>query len=205
MKTFEDYAAECPLVAILRGVKPGEIEAVCDALYEGGIRLLEITLNTPDAFACIDLAVGHSGGRQMIGAGTVLAPQEVDQVAAHGGKFIISPNTDPSVIARTKELGLLSMPGFLTPSEAFSAIAAGADILKCFPCGRFGVGYIKDLKAVVPKPIYAVGGVDANNLASFFPVCAGAGIGSAIFKPGKTPEQIQADARTMVDIWKNSR
>ena len=205
MKSFDEYAAECPLVAILRGVETTEIEAVCDALYEGGIRLLEITLNTPNALACIDLAVKHAGGRQLVGAGTVLTPEEVNQVAAHGGKFIISPNTDRSVIVRTKELGLLSMPGFLTPSEAFIAIAAGADILKCFPCGRFGVGYVKDLKAVVPKPIYAVGGVDAGNLASFFPVCAGAGIGSAIFKPGKTPGQIRTDARTLVDIWKNSR
>jgi len=127
MKSFDEYAAECPLVAILRGVETTEIEAVCDALYEGGIRLLEITLNTPNALACIDLAVKHAGGRQLVGAGTVLTPEEVNQVAAHGGKFIISPNTDRSVIVRTKELGLLSMPGFLTPSEAFIAIAAGAE------------------------------------------------------------------------------
>ena len=204
MKSFDDYAAECPLVAILRGIRPEETEAVCNALYEGGIRLLEITLNTPNALDCIDIAVKHAEGRQMVGAGTVLTAEEVTAVAAHGGKFIISPNSDPAVIRRTKELGLLSMPGFFTPTEAFSAIAAGADILKCFPCGRFGAGYIKDLKAVIPKPIYAVGGIDLNNLASFFPICAGAGIGSSIFKPGKKIEQIRDDARAMVELWRKT-
>lgn len=204
MKSYEDYAAECPLVAILRGITPAEIEPVCDALYEGGIRLLEITLNTANALESIDRAVKYTAGRQLVGAGTVLKPEEVDQVAAHAGKFIISPNTDTAVIRRTKERGLVSIPGFFTPSEAFTAIAAGADYLKCFPGGRFGAGYIKDLKAVVPKPIYVVGAVDRNNLATFFPLCAGAGIGSAFYKPGKTPEQIRNDAREMVGIWKKA-
>ena len=204
MKTFEEFAAECPLVAILRGIKPEETEAVCDALYDGGVQLLEITLNTPNAFDCIDRAVKHVGERQMVGAGTVLTPEEVTQVAAHQGKFIISPNTDVSVIRRTKELGLVSVPGFLTATEAFTAMAAGADYLKCFPAGRFGPGYVKDLKAVVPKPIMAVGAVGKDNLASFVPVCAGAGIGSGMFKPGKTPDQIRRDAAELVSIWKQA-
>ena len=204
MKSFEDFAAECPLVAILRGIKPEETEAVCDALYDGGVRLLEITLNTANALDCIDRALKHTAGRMLIGAGTVLTPEEVTLVAQHGGKFIISPNTDPAVIRRTKELGLVSMPGFFTATEAFTAIQAGADYLKCFPCGRFGPGYIKDLKAVVSKPVFAVGGVDKNNLASFFPLCAGAGIGSALFKPGKTPDQIRKDAKETVEVWKQA-
>ena len=204
MKTFEEFAAECPLVAILRGIKPEETEAVCDALYDGGVRLLEITLNTPNAFDCIDRAVKHAGSRQLIGAGTVLTPEEVGQVAEHQGKFIISPNTDASVIRRTKELGLVSIPGFLTATEAFIAMAAGADYLKCFPAGRFGPAYIKDLKAVVPKPILAVGAVGKDNLASFVPVCAGAGIGSGMFKPGKTPDQIRKDVAELVSIWKQA-
>lgn len=204
MKSFESYAAECPLVAILRGIKPEETEAVCDALYDGGVRLLEITMNTANALDCIDRAVKCTAGRQLVGAGTVLSPDEVSLVAQHGGKFIISPNTDPAVIRRTKELGLVSMPGFLTPTEAFIAIQAGADILKCFPAGRFGASYVKDLKAVVPKPIYAVGAVDRNNLASFFPLCAGAGIGGAFFKPGKKPDQIRNDAQELVEIWKQA-
>ena len=130
MKSFEDYAAECALVAILRGIKPEDTENICDVLYDGGVRLLEITLNTANAFDCIDRALKHTAGRMLIGAGTVLTPDEVTQVAQHGGKFIISPNTDPSVIRRTKELGLVSMPGFFTPTEAFIAIQAGADYLK---------------------------------------------------------------------------
>ena len=204
MKSFEDYAAECALVAILRGIKPEDTETICDALYDGGVRLLEITLNTANAFDCIDRALKHTAGRMMIGAGTVLTPDEVTQVAQHGGKFIISPNTDPSVIRRTKELGLVSIPGFFTATEAFVAIQAGADYLKCFPCGRLGPGYIKDLKAVVPKPIFAVGAVGRQNLASFVPVCSGAGIGGAIFKPGKAPEQIRSDAHDLAEIWKTA-
>ncbi|MBO4648808.1 MAG: 2-dehydro-3-deoxy-6-phosphogalactonate aldolase [Lentisphaeria bacterium] len=204
MRSYEEFAAECPLVAILRGIRTGEVEKVCDALYDGGIRLLEITLNTSGALESISRAVRYVGDRQLVGAGTVLTPDEVDAVAQHGGKFIISPNTDPAVIRRTKELGLISIPGFFTPTEAFTAIAAGADYLKCFPAGRFGAGYVKDLKAVVPKPIYAVGAVGRDNLASFFPICAGAGIGSAIFKPGKTPDQIRADAAAMVEIWRST-
>ena len=204
MKSFEDYAAECALVAILRGIKPEDTENICDALYDGGVRLLEITLNTANAFDCIDRALKHTAGRMMIGAGTVLTPDEVTQVAQHGGKFIISPNTDPSVIRRTKELGLVSMPGFFTPTEAFMAIQAGADYLKCFPAGRMGPGYIKDLKAVVPKPIFAVGGVDKNNLPQYIPLCAGAGIGSAFFKPGKPLDQIRQDTREMVEVWKQT-
>ncbi len=204
MKTFEEFAAECPLVAILRGIKPDETEAVCDALYDGGVRLLEITLNTPNAFDCIDRAVKHTAGRQLVGAGTVLTPEDVSLVAAHQGKFIISPNTDASVIRRTKELGLVSIPGFLTATEAFTAIAAGADYLKCFPAGRVGPAYIKDLKAVVTAPIMAVGAVGKDNLASFVSVCAGAGIGSGMFKPGKTPDQIRRDAAELVAIWKQA-
>ena len=204
MRSYEEFAAECPLVAILRGIRTEEVEKVCDALSDGGIRLLEITLNTPGALESISHAVRYVGDRQLVGAGTVLTPDEVDAVAQHGGKFIISPNTDPAVIRRTKELGLISIPGFFTPTEAFTAIAAGADYLKCFPAGRFGVGYVKDLKAVVSKPIYAVGAVGRDNLASFFPICAGAGIGSAIFKPGKTPDQIRADAAAMVEIWRST-
>ena len=198
---FEAFMAECPLVAILRGITPPEVPDVCDVLYRNGIKLLEIPLNSPNAFDSISIAVKHCGDRQMVGAGTVLTPEEVTQAAAHQGKFIISPNTDVSVIRRTKELGLVSMPGFLTATEAFTAMAAGADYLKCFPAGRFGPGYIKDLKAVVPKPVMAVGAVGKDNLASFVPVCAGAGIGSGMFKPGKTPDQVRRDAAELVSIW----
>lgn len=197
MSMFETYLKECPVVAILRGITPEEVPAVCDVLFEKGIRLLEIPLNSPDALKSIAIAAKHVKGKQLAGAGTVLTPEDVEGVHAAGGEFIISPNTEPDVIRRTKELGMISMPGFFTASEAFTAIKAGADYLKLFPA-ILGPGYVKDLKAVVKKPILAVGGVNAENIPAFMKVCAGVGIGSALYKSGKTLEQVAADAEAMV-------
>lgn len=193
---FETLMKECPLVAILRGILPEEVEAVCDVLYKNGIRLLEIPLNSPDALRSIEIAVKHTAGRMLVGAGTVLTPDDVRNVRAAGGEFIISPNTDVSVIRETKAGGMLSIPGFFTASEAFTAIQAGADYLKLFPA-VLGPGYVKDLKAVVKKPIMAVGGVNAANLPDFMKVCAGAGIGSALYKAGKSLEDLDRDAAAM--------
>ncbi len=194
---FEDLMAECPLIAILRGITPEEIVDVCDVLYKNSIRLLEIPLNSPNALQSIERAVKHTEGRMMVGAGTVLTPEDVRGVHAAGGKFIISPNTDVAVIRETKALGLLSIPGFFTASEAFTAIQAGADYLKLFPA-ILGPGYIKDLKAVIKKPILAVGGVNAANLPEFMKVCVGAGIGSALYKAGKSLDALDRDAAAMV-------
>ena len=196
--SFEEFLKECPAVAILRGITPREIPEVCDILADHGIRLLEIPLNSPDALTSIAIAVRHADDRQMVGAGTVLTPEEVRSVAAAGGRFAISPNTDPAVIRETKKLGMLSIPGFLTPSEAFVALAAGAEYLKLFPAGQFGTGYIRDIRAVIKAPIMAVGGVNAGNSPEFMKVCCGVGIGSALYKPGKTPAQIAADAAAIV-------
>lgn len=193
---FETLMKECPLVAILRGILPEEVEAVCDVLYKNGIRLLEIPLNSPDALRSIEIAVKHTAGRMLVGAGTVLTPDDVRNVRAAGGEFIISPNTDVAVIRETKAGGMLSIPGFFTASEAFTAIQVGADYLKLFPA-VLGPGYVKDLKAVVKKPIMAVGGVNAANLPDFMKVCAGAGIGSALYKAGKSLEDLDRDAAAM--------
>ena len=195
--SFEALLRQCPLIAILRGIRPGEVQAVCDALYESGILLLEIPLNSPSALRSIGIAARHVKSRQLTGAGTVLTPEEAAAVRDAGGEFIISPNTDPEVIRASKRLGMISIPGFLTPSEAFCAIRAGADYLKLFPA-ILGPGYIKDLKAVVKKPILAVGGVNAENLPAFLNVCAGAGIGSALYKAGKSLEALDRDAAAMV-------
>lgn len=194
---FETLMKECPLVAILRGLLPEEVEAVCDVLYKNGIRLLEIPLNSPDALKSIEIAVKHTADRMLAGAGTVLTPEDVRNVRAAGGEFIISPNTDVAVIRETKATGMLSIPGFFTASEAFTAIQAGADYLKLFPAA-LGPGYVKELKAVVRKPIMAVGGVNAANLPDFMKVCAGAGIGSALYKAGKSLEDLDRDAAAMV-------
>lgn len=198
--SFEKYSKECPVVAILRGITPEEMLSVCDVLYSAGIRLLEVPLNSPDACASIKLAADkyHADGSMLIGAGTVLTVEDVRQVAAAGGKFIISPDTNSEVIAETKRLGLISIPGFFTPTEAFAALRAGADYLKLFPAGVNGVGYIKDIKAVIKAPILAVGGVNAGNIPEFLTLCAGVGIGSALYKPGKSLEDIKKTAIEMV-------
>lgn len=194
--TFQEQARRCPVVAILRGITPEEMLPVCEALRTAGIRLLEVPLNSPDALESIRRAAAkyHAAGELLAGVGTVLTAQNVRDVAAAGGRFIISPDANPEVIRETKRLGLVSIPGFFTATEAFTALRAGADYLKLFPAGKLGPGYVKDLKAVIKAPILAVGGVDAENIAAFLNVCAGVGIGSALYKPGKTPAEIERAA-----------
>lgn len=194
---FEALREKCPAVAILRGLTTPEVPAVCDALYAAGITLLEVPLNSPDPINSIAAAVKHCGERQMVGAGTVLTPEDVRQVAAVGGKFIISPNTDVDVIKETKKCGLISIPGFFTASEGFTAQKAGADYLKLFPA-ILGPTYVKDLKAVIKLPIMAVGGVNAANAADFMKLCCGVGIGSAIYTPGRSAAEVEAAARNIV-------
>ena len=194
---FEALREKCPVVAILRGLTTPEVPAVCDALYAAGITLLEVPLNSPDPINSIAAAVKHCGERQMVGAGTVLTPEDVRQVAAVGGKFIISPNTDADVIKETKKCGLISIPGFFTASEGFTAQKAGADYLKLFPA-ILGPTYVKDLKAVIKLPIMAVGGVNAGNTPAFMKLCCGVGIGSAIYTPGRSAAEVEAAARDIV-------
>ena len=196
---FEKLMGECPLVAILRGITPAEVPAVCDVLLDKGIKILEIPLNSPNAFESIAIAVKHCGDKQMVGAGTVLTVEDVRGVKCAGGSFVISPNTDLDVIRETKAQGMLSIPGFFTASEGFAALKAGADYLKLFPA-ILGPGYVKDLKAVIKAPIMAVGGVTADNLPAFMKVCCGAGIGSALYKAGKSLEAVASDAEKMVAV-----
>lgn len=198
---FEKFMSECPAVAILRGITNAEVVSVCDALYEAGIRLLEIPLNSPDAVKSIAIASEHCKNRMAVGAGTVLTVEDVNNVHKAGGTFIISPNTDTDVIKETKKLGMLSIPGFFTASEGFAAIKAGADYLKLFPA-CLGPSYVKDLKAVIKTPIMAVGGVNSNNIPDFMKVCCGVGIGSALYKAGKSLEDVRKDAEAIVKAVK---
>ena len=200
--SFAEKLQKCPLIAILRGITPAEIEPVCEVLYESGFRMLEIPLNSPDALESIRRAANrwHEGEKMLIGAGTVLSAADVERVAAAGGRFIISPDTNEAVIRATKRAGLVSMPGFFTASEGFAALRAGADYLKLFPAGALGPGYIKDLKAVISRPILAVGGVNRENLADFLAVCAGAGIGGALYRPGRTPDELRNIAAEFIRI-----
>ena len=198
---FEKFMSECPAVAILRGITNDEVISVCDTLYEAGIRLLEIPLNSPDAIRSIAIASEHCKGRMTVGAGTVLTVEDVNNVHKAGGTFIISPNTDTDVIKETKKLGMLSIPGFFTATEGFAAIKAGADYLKLFPA-CLGPSYVKDLKAVIKTPIMAVGGVNSNNIPDFMKVCCGVGIGSALYKAGKSLEDVRKDAEAIVKAVK---
>jgi 2-dehydro-3-deoxyphosphogalactonate aldolase len=185
----------CPIVAILRGVTPAEVVDVCQALADNGIKFAEITMNSPEAAKSIKLASEHFTSDEIfIGAGTVLTPEHVEAVAAAGGQYIISPNCNPAVIRRTKELGLLSCPGVFTPTEAFAALEAGADVLKLFPAGRLAPEYIKDLKAVVPAEFIATGAVNADNIKDYLKLAIGAGIGSALYKPGMSSQDVSKAA-----------
>ena len=200
VEQFREELAQVPVIAILRGVTPATVLPVCEALVAGGIRFIEVTLNSPDSLVSIGRAVEHMAPQGVhIGAGTVLAPDQVDAVAMAGGRYIISPNTDAAVIARTKERGLISIPGFLTPSEAFAATAAGADLLKCFPAGRLGPGYIKDLTAVLTLPVLAVGGVTTDNVGDYLASGAcGIGVGSSVYRSDWEPAAMRDAAATLM-------
>jgi 2-dehydro-3-deoxyphosphogalactonate aldolase len=197
-------AAPPPIVAILRGVKPTEIIDVAAALVAAGIKGIEVPLNSPDPLESIEKLCARFGDQALCGAGTVLSPQAVDDVAKVGGKLIVTPNTDPEVIRRAVELNLTAMPGFATPSEAFAAVKAGAKALKLFPAGTFGPGHIKAVKDVLPKDVlvYAVGGVGAANLEPWRAAgVAGIGVGGELYRPGYTAQEVGERAAALVAAW----
>lgn len=196
-----------PLFGIIRGVAPDEAEAVAGALIEAGFRAIEVPLNSPDPFRSIDIMARAFGDVAAIGAGTVLTPDTARQVANASGVFSVSPNTDPGVIAAALREGLTPVPGFLTPSEAFAAIAAGAGRLKLFPADGLAPAYLKALKAVLPDgvDVYAVGGVNAGNISEWLQAgAAGFGLGSSVYKPGDTPPQVREKARLAIEAYKRN-
>jgi 2-dehydro-3-deoxyphosphogalactonate aldolase len=197
--------AELPLVAILRGVTPARIEGVAGALFAAGIRAIEVPLNSPEPFKSIEILAKVFGDRCLTGAGTVLTVGDVDRVVDAGGTLLVTPNTNVAVIARGVEKGLTVMPGFFTPSEGFAAIAAGAQILKLFPASSGGIGHLQAMLAVLPKtvPVYAVGGVGAGNMSEWRKAgAAGFGLGSELFKPDFSDEDIAARAQKCVAAFK---
>jgi len=190
------------LVAILRGITPAQVEPVVETLIDAGFNAIEIPLNSPTPFASIRLAATiaarYDGAARLIGAGTVLHPDDVARVHECGGNLIVAPNTDRAVIARALDLGLTVMPGVMTPTEALAAIDAGARDLKFFPATLLGPAGIAAIKAVLPDDIriYAVGGVGADDFATYATAGVhGFGIGSSLFKPGRDDTQIGAAAR----------
>ena len=195
----KDWLRRCPLVAILRGVKPDEVEAIGQALLEAGVAIIEVPLNSPEPIESIRRLAARFGDRARVGAGTVLDPGDCARIAGAGGRLVVTPHADPEVVRAAKAAGMLAVPGFMTPAEAFALLKAGADALKLFPAEAASPAVVKALLAVLPKgtAILPVGGIEAGNMGPWREAgAAGFGIGSAIYRPGDTPEVVarKADA-----------
>ena len=194
-----------PLIAILRGITPHEAPAIASVLIEAGITTIEVPMNSPQAPKSIAAMIAQVGDAAVVGAGTVLTPAQVDAVADAGGQLIVSPNYDAAVIKQTKARGLQSWPGIFTPTEAFAALAAGADGLKLFPGSMAGPGGLSALRAVLPEGtlVYAVGGAGPENFGDWIKASAdGFGLGSALYKPGYSAAEVAARAADIVNAYR---
>lgn len=198
MQMFEAFFDEIPLIAIVRGITLDECDAIGDALYEGGIRIIEVPLNSPDPVASIERLSRKFGDSALIGAGTVLRADQVLEVAQAGGRIIVSPGVNIDVIRTSVAAGLISCPGYFTPSEGFAALGAGAHALKLFPAEGASPAVVKAQRAVFPRDVrlIVVGGVGPDTMGPWLNAGAnGFGLGSGIYKPGQTPEETLAKAR----------
>ena len=201
VEDFRLYFAECPLVGIVRGVTPDEAEAIAQALYDAGMRIIEVPLNSPEPFESIRIIAERFGDRVLVGAGTVLDPADVSRVAQAGGRLVVSPNTNAAVIGATVAAGLVSSPGYFTPSEAFEAIRAGAHAIKLFPAEAASPAVVKSQRAVLPKdvPLIVVGGVTPESIPGWMAAGAdGFGLGGGLYKSGQDSQSTLEKARAFV-------
>lgn len=190
-----------PVVAILRGIRPDEAVAIGMALVEVGVKIIEVPLNSPEPFESITRLVDALGERAVIGAGTVLRPGEVDRLARIGARLVVSPNCNAEVIAASVAAGMTSLPGVMTPSEAFAALEAGTTRLKLFPAASLPLGHGKALREVLPAGtgIWAVGGIDAGNLRGWLDAgCEGVGLGGSLYRAGMGADEVAANARSVM-------
>lgn len=193
-----------PIVAILRGIRTQEAVGIAGALIEAGVRLIEVPFNSPDPCGSIRAMVEALGSRAAFGGGTVTSIALAEQLADAGGTFMVSPNTDPAVITRSLELGMDVLPGFLTPTEAFAAIGAGARDLKLFPGSVLGSAYVKAIREVLPPAtrVWAVGGVGPANVAEYRAAGVfGIGVGGSLYRPGDDAMMVGTRAKALVSAW----
>ena len=203
-QAFDDAFATCPLIAILRGVKPEDVEAIGDALVEAGFTILEVPMNSPDPLDSIARLARRFEGRAVVGAGTVLRVEDVEAVGAAGGTLIIAPNANVRVIAAAAEKGYVALPGIATPTEAFAALDAGAAALKLFPAEAASPAVLKAMRAILPKDtrVLPVGGIVPEVVADWRKAgAAGFGLGSALFAPGMTAADVGARAAKFITTW----
>lgn len=194
-----------PLVAILRGVRPDEVEAIADAVYAEGFRVIEVPLNSPDALDSIARLARRTPADAIVGAGTVLSVQAVADVQAAGGRVIVMPHADVEVIRAAKARGLFCVPGAATPTEAFAAVHAGADAVKLFPAELITPTIVKAMRAVLPKTLklLPVGGITPDNMGPYVKAgAAGFGLGSALYAPGLTAAEVAQRAKAFVQGWR---
>jgi len=195
------YLDECPLVAIIRGVTPADAEVVGDAIYEAGMRIIEVPLNSPEPLKSIELLADKFRDRMLVGAGTVLNAHQVADVKSAGGRIIVSPNANLAVVSATAAAGLVASPGYFTPTEAFAAIDAGATALKLFPAEAASPAVLKAQLAVIPKdiPVMVVGGVKPDNMRPWLDAgAAGFGLGGGLYQPGQSAGETLEKARAYV-------
>jgi 2-dehydro-3-deoxyphosphogalactonate aldolase len=201
MSELTQRLERCPLVAILRGVRPDEVEAIGAALVETGFAIIEVPLNSPEPIASIRRLAQRFGGQALIGAGTVTEERQIGEVAGAGGRLIVMPHANPSIIGWAKAAGLIALPGFATPTEAFAALAAGADGLKLFPAEANPPAVLKAMKAVLPSrvPVLPVGGITPEKMASYWAAGArGFGLGSALYEPGMSADAVRGRAAAFI-------
>lgn len=194
------WLARSPLVAILRGVQPAEVESICSALERADISIVEVPLNSPRPLESISILSRSFGDRMLIGAGTLTTPSQVEEVAAAGGRLIVTPHADTAIVRAAKRAGLFACPGFFNPTEAFALLDAGADALKLFPAEVLGPPMLKALRSVLPPSamVIPVGGVDASQIAPWMAAGAlGLGVGSSIYKAGDDATVVEAKAMAL--------
>ena len=196
-----------PLIAILRGVTPDEADSIAAAIIEAGFGAIEVPLNSPEPLVSVEIVARLFGDKVLVGAGTVLEAHEVDEVAKAGAKLVVAPNFDRAVVERAAKLGLIALPGVATPSEAFAALKAGATGLKLFPGEAIPPEVVRAWRSVLPKetPLYPVGGVTPERIGPYRRVGAsGFGIGSALYRPGASVEDVARAAQAFVKAWNSA-